>query len=143
MLNGVSVGDYIKFCQDKHKYLTRAAVILFDADQRTVSGGNPSAGWNDYNRMMYAGVYERTDSIFKLVPSSNQPGVDFSEQNLLLKGELVNGSGAKTFIYDTEHKTVIGGSQKEILGYKDAGNGYSNVLVVFEKSIVRLIMIIE
>lgn len=143
MLNGVSVGDYIKFCQDKHKYLTRAAVVLFDADQRTVSGGNPSAGWNEYNRMMYAGVYERTDSIFKLVPSSNQPNVDFSEQNLLLKGELINGSGAKTFIYDTEHKTVIGGSQKEILGYKDAGNGYSNILVVFEKSIVRLVMIIE
>lgn len=143
MLKGVSVGDYIKFTQDKRNFITRPSVILFDADQRTVYGGNPSAGWNDYYRMMYAGVYDKTGSTLKLVPSSNNPPADFSEQNILLKSELIGCSGARLFVYDSDKKIVKAGAQKDILSYKDAADGCSNILVVFEKSVVRVVMVIE
>ena len=143
MLKGVSVGDYIKFTQDKRNFITRPSVILFDADQKTVYGGNPSAGWNDYYRMMYAGVYDKTGSTLKIVPSSNNPSADFSEQNLLLKSELIGSSGARLFVYDSDRKAVEAGAQNDIISYKAAADGCSNILVVFEKSVVRVVMVIE
>lgn len=143
MLNGVEVGDYIKFCQDKKNYITRAAVVLFDAAQRIVHGGNPNAGWNDYTRMIYAGVYDKKDSVMKVVPSTNNPAIDFSEENLLIKGEIVNCSGAKTYLYDSEKHTLSPGSLKEVLDYQSAGEGYSNVLVISEKNYVRIVVIME
>lgn len=139
--SNAEVGDYIKVYADRLNQLVSPADVLLDVSERTLSSStsNPTNAFGDYSRMIYANVYEKADSVVRVVPVGSSV-TDFSSS------EVTNLSRANIFLYDSSLKgseKIKTGSMSDILDYKTAGSACSEIVILSQDTVANNVLIIK
>ena len=138
---GAEVGDYVKLYTDRLNQLVSPAQVLLDISEKALSPStsNPTNAFGDYSRMIYANVYEKADSVVRVVPVGNSV-TDLSSS------EVTNLSRANIFVYDSSLKgsdKIKTGSMSDILDYKTAGSGCSEIVILSKDTLANNVLVIK
>lgn len=138
--DGIEIGDYIQYRCDKNSRLLEKPTVIIDVSTHTMMGSNPRGAFGNWERAFYAKVFERDGSELKIVPF----GYDVNENTAQLNSEVLNISKAKIYLYSRGRNVFIEkGSIRDIIDYKNSGNGCSEIIVIYQGDIAQYILIIN
>ena len=146
-LDGASAGDVISYDVDHENYIVESEVsgskqyakVVFDASRKTMLRDNPLGGFNDWNRIYYANVYERQGSEVRLV----SPAVDLASIRDMHETDIVSLSNAKIYMYNSETNKVKASNTSAIMDYLSAGNDCTKILIISRESVANTALIIK
>lgn len=141
LVQNIDVGDYISCRRDAYNYMIGSANVILDVSERAMSSSNPYGSFGDWDRMMFAKVYDKDDNVLRLVPHQYDPGNSES----LLSAETTDISKAKVYVY-SEHKkkrNIEKASSGDILDYKNSGSSCSEVIILYQDDIPQSVVILK